>query len=109
MHNEAFNIHNEVKIITSSDSMFLLWSEVISNHSQGKLYNPEMNPLKKFKENKSWRPKKDGVLNREFFKWLGNQSEAHHRKFCKHILNKLGDNEDHLIHIDKLLQQERVD
>jgi hypothetical protein len=47
--------------------------------------------LKKFKENKNWRPEKEGILNREFFKWLGNLTEADHRKFCKHILNRLGE------------------
>jgi hypothetical protein len=31
------------------------------------------------------------IFNREFFKWLRNLSEANHRKFCKHILNKSGD------------------
>jgi hypothetical protein len=56
------------------------------------LYDPETNPLKKFKENKSWIPEKDGVLNREFFKWLGNLSEADHNAFAKHILNRSGDN-----------------
>jgi hypothetical protein len=88
---EALDIHNEIKIITSDDSTFALWSEVIASHSQGELVDPETNPLKKFKENKSWRPEKEGVLNREFFKWLGNLTEADHRKFCKHILNRSGD------------------
>jgi hypothetical protein len=88
---EALDIHNEIKIITSDDSTFALWSEVIASHSQGELIDPETNPLKKFKENKSWRPEKEGVLNREFFKWLENLTEADHRKFCKHILNRSGD------------------
>jgi hypothetical protein len=56
---EALNIHNEIKIITLEDSTFVLWSKVISNHSQGELYNPKTNLLKIFKENKSWTPKKD--------------------------------------------------
>jgi hypothetical protein len=55
------------------------------------LYDPETNPLKQFKENKAWRPEKDGVLNREFFKWLGNLSEADHRRFCEHLLRRSGD------------------
>jgi hypothetical protein len=50
---EALDIHNEIKIITSDDSTFALWSEVIESHSQGELLNPETNPLKKLKENKS--------------------------------------------------------
>jgi hypothetical protein len=60
---EALDIHNEIKIITSNDSTFALWSEVISSHSQGELYDPKTNPLRKFKENKSWRPYKDRVHN----------------------------------------------
>jgi hypothetical protein len=68
-----------------------LWSEVISSYSKHELYDPETNPLKKFKENKSWRLEKDSILNSEFFKWLRNLSKADHRKFCKHILNKVGD------------------
>jgi hypothetical protein len=88
---EALDIHNEIKIITSDDSTFALWSEVIASHSQGELIDPETNPLKKFKENKSWRPEKEGILNQEFFKWLENLTEADHRKFCKYILNRSGD------------------
>jgi hypothetical protein len=62
-HEEAPNIHNEIKIITSQDETFELWSKVISSHNQGELFDLETNPLKKFKENKSWRSEKDGVLN----------------------------------------------
>jgi hypothetical protein len=88
---EALDIHNEIKIITSDDSTFALWSEVIASHSQGELYDPETDPLKQFKVNKSWRPEKDGVLNREFFKWLGNLTEADHRRFCEHLLKRSED------------------
>ena len=75
---KALDIYNEIKIITFDDSTFALWSEVITSHSQGKLFDPETNPLKQFKVNKSWRPEKDEVLNREFFNWLGNLTEADH-------------------------------
>ena len=88
---EALDIHNEIKIITSDDSTFALWSEVIASYSQGKLYDPETNPLEQFKVNKSWRLEKDGVLNREFFKWLGNLTEADHHRFCEHVLRRSGD------------------
>jgi hypothetical protein len=47
------DIYNEVKIITSNDSTFALWSEVIASYSQGELYDPKTNPLKKFKVTKS--------------------------------------------------------
>jgi hypothetical protein len=89
---EALDIHNKIKIITSNDSIFALWSEVIASHSQGELLDPKTNPLKKFKDNKTWRPEKEDVLNRELFKWLGNLTEADHRKFCKYILNRSGKN-----------------
>ena len=50
---EALNIHNGIKIITSKDSTFEHWNGVISRHSQGKLYDLETISLEKFKENKS--------------------------------------------------------
>jgi hypothetical protein len=52
-HEEALDIHNKIKIITSDDSTFALWSEVIASHSQGELLDLETNPLKKFKDNKT--------------------------------------------------------
>jgi hypothetical protein len=82
------NLHNEIKIITSSDETFELWSELISNYAQGYLIDPDTE--KKFKENKNWAPQKDGILNREFFKWIGNLTEADHRDLCRHMLNKSG-------------------
>lgn len=32
-HNEALDIHNDVKIITFDDSIFALWSEVIASYN----------------------------------------------------------------------------
>jgi hypothetical protein len=68
IHEEALEIHNKIKIITFDDSTFSLWNEVIASHSQRELLDPETNPLKKFKDHKTWRPEKEGVLNREFFR-----------------------------------------
>jgi hypothetical protein len=31
---------------------------VIASHSPGELLDPKTNPLKKFKDNKTWRPEK---------------------------------------------------
>jgi hypothetical protein len=42
------NIHNEIKIITASDDVYNLWSEVISCQSQGELIDPES--MQKFKD-----------------------------------------------------------
>jgi hypothetical protein len=33
-HKEALDIHKKIKIITSDDSTFALWSEVIASHRQ---------------------------------------------------------------------------
>jgi hypothetical protein len=63
-HEEALEIQNKIKIITFADSTFTLWCEVIASHSQGELLDPKTNPLKKFKDNKTWRLKKEGVFNR---------------------------------------------
>ncbi len=84
----ANNLHNEIKIITSSNETFELWSELISNYAQGELIDPDT--CKKFRENKNWAPQKDGILSREFFKWLGNLTEVDHRDLCKHMLMKSG-------------------
>jgi hypothetical protein len=60
---EALDIHNEIKTITFDNPTFKLWNKVISSHSPGELYDPEINPLWKFKENKWWTLEKDGVHN----------------------------------------------
>ncbi len=87
---DALDLHNEIKIITSSDETFALWSELISAYAQGELIDVDSNPLKKYKDKKSWVSQKDDILNREFFKWLGNLSESDHYKMILHMLNRLG-------------------
>lgn len=49
---QDLNIHNEIKIITASDDVYDLWSEVISCQSQGELIDPES--LMPFKTLKNW-------------------------------------------------------
>ena len=88
--NKLLTLTNEVKIITSSDETFKLWQEVISCAARGDLIDVDSNELTKFKDHKNFEPEKDGVLTREFFKFLGNLSEADHAKLCRHILNRLG-------------------
>ena len=58
----VLDLHNEIKIITSSEEVFSLWSEFISKYSQGNLVDPET--CKKMKLNSRWIPQKDGILNR---------------------------------------------
>ena len=67
---QEVNIHNEIKIITASDDVYNLWSELISCQSQGELMDPETGL--KNKDLKNWNAERDGVITREFFKWLGN-------------------------------------
>jgi hypothetical protein len=82
----AMSIRNEIKLITASDEVHGLWKEVISSNSQGLLIDPES--LLPFKDSKNWDGEKDGVLSREFFKWLGNTSENNLKRLALHILNR---------------------
>ena len=62
------DLHNKVKIVTSSEATFNLWRELISSYDQEELINVDTNPLQKFKESSKWKPEKDGVLSSKFFK-----------------------------------------
>lgn len=87
---KALTLTNEVKVITSSDETFKLWQEVISAAAQGDLVDLDKEGMPKYKDVKNWVPAADGMLNREFFKFLGNMTEADHAKMCKHILGRSG-------------------
>ncbi|KAG0573035.1 hypothetical protein KC19_VG143100 [Ceratodon purpureus] len=87
----TISLTNELKIIKSSDETWDLWKEVIASAACGGLIDPDTKePHKNFHEKKGFVPDKDGTLPREFFKWLGNLSEADLQKLCKHILHKSG-------------------
>ncbi|KAG0594345.1 hypothetical protein M758_UG069000 [Ceratodon purpureus] len=89
----TISLTNELFIITSSDETWDLWMEVIASAACGGLIDPDTEAThKKFYEKKGFVPDKDGTLPREFFKWLGNLTEADHQKLCKHILHKSGPN-----------------
>ena len=88
--NKLLTLTNEVKIITSSDETFKLWQEVISCAAQGDLIDVDSKELTKFKDHKNFKLERDGVLTREFFKFLGNLSKADHAKLYRHILNRSG-------------------
>ena len=88
--NKKLVLTNEVKIITASDETFDLWSEVISAAAQGDLMDVDSKTFSKFKERAGFEADKDAVLNREFFKFLGNLTEADHAKMCRHMLNRSG-------------------
>ena len=92
---KPITLTNEVKIITSSDETFELWKEVISCAARGDLIDVDSKDLSMFKDKKDFEPEKDGVLNREFFKFLGNLSEADHAKMCRHMLCKSGPSRKH--------------
>ena len=59
-----------------------------SRATQGDLIDVDSKELTKFKDHKNFEPEKDGVLTQEFFKFLGNLSEADHAKLYRHILNR---------------------
>ena len=80
------DLRNEVKIIMSSDSTFAMWSM----YASGMLINVDHPNFLLCKETKGWKPKKDGALNREYFKWLGGLSERDHVDMINHVLNKAG-------------------
>ena len=48
------DLHNKIKIITLSDEVFALWSELIANYSQEELLDPET--CEKMKLNSRWVP-----------------------------------------------------
>ena len=80
------DLHNEIKIITSSDETFDLWKELIIKYSEEELLDVDATPICKMRLNPRWTPQRDGILSREFFKWLGNCNEEDHRKLILHIL-----------------------
>ena len=83
---DKLDIHNEIRLITASNRVHNLWKEVISNHSEGLLIDPVT--LQPMKDTKNWDRERDGVLSREFFKWMGNMTEDDLRRLAMHILNK---------------------
>ena len=74
------DLHNEMKIITSSDETFELQKELIIKYSHGELLDLDASPICKMRLNPKWTPHGDGILSREFFKWLGNYNEEDHKK-----------------------------
>ena len=85
------DLHNEIKIITSSDETFNLWKELIIKYSQGELLDVDATPIYKMCLNPKWTPHRDGILSCEFFKWLGNYDKEDHRKLILHILEQSGE------------------
>ena len=85
------DLHNEIKIITSSDETFELWKELIIKYSQGELLDVDATPICKMRLNPKWTPHRDGILSREFFKWLGNCEEEDHKKLILHVLGRSGE------------------
>jgi hypothetical protein len=48
---EVLNVHNIIKTIMANEFIVLLWSNIISSHFQRVLYDPEIHPPRKLKEN----------------------------------------------------------
>ena len=50
------DLHNKIKIITSSDETFDLWKELIIKYSQGELLDVDTTPICKMRLNPKWTP-----------------------------------------------------
>jgi len=84
----SIDIHIEMKIIASSDDCWELWKDFISAHSAGELIDPDKNPPIKCNVAKDWSPEKEGIISREFFKWLGNFEEDDFMALLTHLLHR---------------------
>ena len=89
---EKLKLTNELRLITAPDNVYKLWSEVISTAAHGELFNLDMD--KKFNAKQDWNPE-NCMLNREFFKHLGNLSYGELSKLAKHLLNQGGEKRRH--------------
>lgn len=89
---EKLKLTNELRLITAPDDIYKLWSEVISAAAHGELFNPDTD--KKFNAREGWNPE-NCMLNREFFKHLGNLSYDELSKLAKHLLNQGGKKRKH--------------
>ena len=89
---EKLKLTNELRLITAPDNVYKLWSEVISVAAHGELFNPDTD--KKFNAKQDWNPE-NCMLNREFFKHLGNLSYGKLSKLAKHLLNQGGEKRRH--------------
>ena len=95
------DLHNEIKIITSSDKTFDLWKELVIKYSQRELLDVDATPICKMRLNPKWTPHRDGILSREFFKWLRNYDEEDHKKLILHILGLLATNKSALLFLTR--------
>ena len=84
------DLHNEIKIITSSDETFELWKELIIKYSQRELLDVDATSICKMRLNLKWTPHRDGILSHEFFKWLGNCDKEDRKKLILHVLGRSG-------------------
>ncbi|KAG0581687.1 hypothetical protein KC19_3G000200 [Ceratodon purpureus] len=82
---EKNTIANELKIITAPDEVYNVWADLIAANAQGELMDPESR--KKFKELAKWKPE-NGIISKEFFKWLENTNYAQLKRLAEHLLNK---------------------
>ena len=85
------DLHNKIKIILLGDETFDLWKELIIKYSQEELLDVDTTPICKMRLNLKRTPHRDGILSREFFKWLGNCDEEDHNKLILHILGRSGE------------------
>ena len=89
---EKLKLTNELRLITTSNDVYKLWSEVISAVAHGELINRDTDKM--FNARSNWSPE-NCMLNREFFKHLGNLSYKELSKLARHLLNQTGGKQTH--------------
>ena len=62
---EKLKLVNELKIITTLEDIYNLWSEVICSAAYGELYNP--NTEAKFNEKENWKQESCMLVKRELY------------------------------------------
>lgn len=81
------DLRNELLIITASDEVYQLWSKFFINYGLGETIDPDTELP--FNVLPDWEAKsKQFVLNREFFKAMGQLEEFDLRKLAQHLLNE---------------------
>ena len=89
---EKLKLTNELRLITAPNEVYKLWSKVISAAAYGELLNPDTDNM--FNARQDWNPE-NCILNREFFKHLGNLSYDELSKLAKHLLNHSSEKHTH--------------
>ena len=76
------DLHNEIKIITSSNEVFKLWKELIIKYSLGELLDIDVDPMAKMRLNPWWSPYKKEYSTRNSSSGWGIATRRTTRSFA---------------------------